>query len=66
NPSQRRLNDNPSFAPKRHCGSWVNRALKMPAIKRIVTADNAASRELLGRYKVPANSLSMRSCTNSP
>ena len=24
------------FAPKRHCGSWVNRALKMPAIKRIV------------------------------
>ena len=25
------------FAPKRHCGSWVNRALKMPAIKRIVT-----------------------------
>ena len=25
------------FAPKRHCGSWVNRALKMPAVKRIVT-----------------------------
>lgn len=25
------------LAPKRHCGSWVNRALKMPAIQRIVT-----------------------------
>ena len=23
------------FAPKRHCGSWVNRALNMPALKRI-------------------------------
>ena len=25
------------FAPRRHCGSWINRALKMPNIKRIVT-----------------------------
>jgi arginase family enzyme len=25
------------LAPKRHCGSWVNRALKMPNVKRIVT-----------------------------
>ncbi|MBU6956453.1 arginase [Pseudomonas sp. CVAP len=25
------------FAPRRHCGSWVNRALKLPNIKRIVT-----------------------------
>lgn len=25
------------LAPCRHCGSWVNRALKMPNIKRIVT-----------------------------
>lgn len=23
------------FAPKRYCGSWVNRALNMPALKRI-------------------------------
>ncbi|WP_321836585.1 arginase [Pseudomonas kulmbachensis] len=25
------------FAPRRHCGSWINRALKLPNIKRIVT-----------------------------
>jgi len=25
------------FAPRRHCGSWVNRALKLPNIERIVT-----------------------------
>ena len=25
------------FAPRCHCGSWINRALKMPNIKRIVT-----------------------------
>ncbi|NWA08040.1 arginase [Pseudomonas gingeri] len=25
------------LAPRRHCGSWVNRALKLPNIKRIVT-----------------------------
>ena len=25
------------FAPRRHCVSWINRALKMPNIKRIVT-----------------------------
>lgn len=25
------------FAPRRHCGSWVNRALKLPNVERIVT-----------------------------
>ncbi|MHA3736518.1 arginase [Pseudomonas sp. Eth.TT006] len=25
------------FAPRRHCGSWVNQALKLPNIRRIVT-----------------------------
>ncbi|PHH40509.1 arginase [Pseudomonas putida] len=25
------------FAPRRHCGSWVNQALKLPDIRRIVT-----------------------------
>jgi hypothetical protein len=25
------------FAPRRHCGSWVNQALKLPNIQRIVT-----------------------------
>ncbi|NNB44449.1 arginase [Pseudomonas chlororaphis] len=25
------------FAPRRHCGSWVNRALQLPHIQRIVT-----------------------------
>jgi len=25
------------FAPRRHCGSWVNQALKLPNIERIVT-----------------------------
>lgn len=25
------------FAPRRHCGSWVNRALKLPNIRRIIT-----------------------------
>ena len=25
------------FAPRRHCGSWINRALKLPNIQRIVT-----------------------------
>jgi hypothetical protein len=25
------------LAPRRHCGSWVNRALKLPQIQRIVT-----------------------------
>lgn len=25
------------FAPRRHCGSWVNRALRLPHIQRIVT-----------------------------
>ncbi|MHC8345811.1 arginase family protein [Pseudomonas sp. RT6P73] len=25
------------FAPRRHCGSWVNQALKLPNVQRIVT-----------------------------
>lgn len=25
------------LAPRRHCGSWVNRALRLPGVKRIVT-----------------------------
>jgi hypothetical protein len=25
------------FAPRRHCGSWVNRALKLPNVRRIIT-----------------------------
>ncbi|WP_460121298.1 arginase family protein [Pseudomonas sp. S2_C03] len=25
------------FAPRRHCGSWVNQALKLPNVRRIVT-----------------------------
>ncbi|MVV52176.1 arginase [Pseudomonas sp. PB120] len=25
------------FAPRRHCGSWINQALKLPNIQRIVT-----------------------------
>ncbi|WP_077046376.1 arginase [Pseudomonas sp. KK4] len=25
------------FAPRRHCGSWVNQALKLPNVERIVT-----------------------------
>ncbi len=40
------------FAPRRHCGSWVNRALKLPNIKRIITlgpcSDDLQSPQLKG------------------
>ena len=40
------------FAPRRHCGSWVNRALKLPHIQRIVTlgpcSDDLDSPQLRG------------------
>ena len=40
------------FAPRRHCGSWVNRALKLPHVKRIITlgpcSDDLQSPQLKG------------------
>jgi muconolactone delta-isomerase len=40
------------FAPRRHCGSWVNRALKLPNVKRVVTlgpcSDDLQSPQLKG------------------
>ncbi len=40
------------FAPRRHCGSWVNRALKLPNVQRIITlgpcSDDLQSPQLKG------------------
>ncbi|MBF0561670.1 MAG: arginase [Alphaproteobacteria bacterium] len=47
------------FAPRTHCGAWVNRALELPLVARVVTL-GPCSRDLLYPYFKGANLAALR------